>query len=134
MIITAQDHPGYLAPVYRTGLSPPFHDTEDGMGVIVLPPPAAARRCQPTPYTRSYIRDIDGALMVEIPGLGCYVSETWAVQHRYLTAGTMHEETAKEARALARKDRKAGRKEAKAMAFQRKQKRIEAAKAREELK
>lgn len=122
MIIHAHDCPSYRAPVYHAGLAPPF-EALDAKGPreklpdtwTDAPPPVPANgfRIPPKkataadPYQKAYVRDLDGAVMIEIAGLGCYVSEAWAVKHRYISASDCAR--AKEARKEARATRKEAR-------------------------
>lgn len=66
-------------------------------------PKTKVKAPEKTPYTNSYVRSFDGALMVEIGGHG-FVSETWAVR-----SGLLHDRRtteAREARTAAREVRK----------------------------
>lgn len=160
-MISAQDRPGYQKPEYRQGQTPPFGKKPDTWTDDPPPAPVKGFRIPPavekarwqkagaitqplvdhelaliqkhvtTPYTNAYVRDLDGALMIELPGWGTFVSETWAVAAGYVSAPAKTEE-AKAARQEARKDRKEGQK-AEKEAFRRKQKRVAKARQKEML-
>lgn len=153
-MIRAQDRPGYQAPpVYRQGQSPPFTVPSEEVGrkpVNVEATLARWQKPQPqqilqplidrelaliekhvtTPYTNAYVRSFDGALMIELPGWGTFVSETWAVAAGYVSEPSKSPE-AVAARQEARQDRKEGQKVEKQKAVVRKQKRVAKARQKE---
>ena len=81
--------------------------------VVEVPevPEAAPERPKTGPYARSYVRSLDGAVMVDVGFLG-FVSETWAVKNGYLTPGALHihKDQAVAVRKEARAERKARKK------------------------
>lgn len=115
MLIRAEDRPGYSpaimwpengAPPYPGEVDWRFGSTPNMVHKQVekaLPAPLIAQ----TPYTNAYTRDYDGALMVEITGLGCFVSESWAAHHGYLNAAVRSTSEALAPRKEARSVRKA---------------------------